>query len=882
LFQKRALFKFAECLREFGVRIHDDRALTRRSGSVGSGADRWQRDGGPVAITSVLWNGGEGYDLHVFPGAPLQPLDALLVVTAGGTSHFANALPAGITVQFIGEFAGAPSAHGVQVGATTGGINVANPRPDDRLNNFLIRAEVKEGGVVFPVKPRIRIHVHDKIVFGGVWLTPDTLSIHRGADGQRFSVLAQFDDDVIGDISRLPGITWQSSDSTKIAVDPNTGALSAKVDSGNQTITATLPAPLVSLNLKATAKALPTWATAATATHVSGPGVAALADVPNFLFIAEGFDKSDKDAFSDMVKKVVAFLGRDERTSPFKHLKKKINYWMTYIESPVKAASVLHEVHSYNRGTQLVGAEIPLALEPAPPPAPPAVPKLWSLQELIHEVGLPIPSEAIPPGSGEFVVDALFFFRSAAWLTLFGNKVTGRVDVNLFRSWADLADRHLIEERDSALGLAVGSRPNHENPRASRGVGWHPFRTNRAHLDGFLTLLKDAKTGTVIGHTWGAALPIGKDRPFVFALVAGTRNSGMQTPFELIASALDESPEVKLKTATLRRVTIDPYKIPKQPSLDTTTTVAHEASHSFDLGDEYGQVGRIPAAQVAAQAANLNLQDEASLLAAPQPPTITGLDGNKLKWLWPRIAKAGVLRDKPTPSGAGFEIPIEAQPDVPFKEGEVVQVRRRPLTAGIVPSDLLKISVGGVHPDKLVVETLGPLVITPTTFPKGSVVYAPVIDLPPVGTGKPLMLVHEKVRDHITAKGLPLNAPQTATLNRSCGDEGPAPLEAQKGTNLPLTLILPKGGFSHWIVGAFEGGGEFQCGLYHPTGACLMRTLIYDETSIIIFVGTGTSKITHDQLVFLMCPVCRYILVDKLDPTQHAEVEKFYSGRYPG
>jgi hypothetical protein len=29
LFQKRALFKFAECLPEFGLRIHDDRAIPR-------------------------------------------------------------------------------------------------------------------------------------------------------------------------------------------------------------------------------------------------------------------------------------------------------------------------------------------------------------------------------------------------------------------------------------------------------------------------------------------------------------------------------------------------------------------------------------------------------------------------------------------------------------------------------------------------------------------------------------------------------------------------------------------------------------------------------------------------------------------------------------
>jgi hypothetical protein len=178
-----------------------------------------------VTIDAVFWSGNEGFDLHVFPSAPAQPLDSLLGVTVNGTPHFAKNLPAGVTVQFIAEFAGSPSAHGVLVGPTTGTITVSNPRPAVRLNNFLVRAEVKEGGVVFAETPRIRVHVHDRIVANGVWLTPNELSIHKGADGQRFAVLAEFDDGVIGDISNFPGITWASGDDTKIHVDPSTGAL---------------------------------------------------------------------------------------------------------------------------------------------------------------------------------------------------------------------------------------------------------------------------------------------------------------------------------------------------------------------------------------------------------------------------------------------------------------------------------------------------------------------------------------------------------------------------------------------------------------------------------------------------------------------------------
>src|SRR5262245_50879048 len=105
----------------------------------------------------------------------------LRVVVDGTTLHDGNALPSGITVKFIGEFEGTPSAHGVLVGTNTGRVTVAKPRPTTRLHNFLIRAEVKDASGTFAIKPRIRMHVHDFAT--DVVLTPDPLSIRRGSDG---------------------------------------------------------------------------------------------------------------------------------------------------------------------------------------------------------------------------------------------------------------------------------------------------------------------------------------------------------------------------------------------------------------------------------------------------------------------------------------------------------------------------------------------------------------------------------------------------------------------------------------------------------------------------------------------------------------------------
>ena len=63
-----------------------------------------------------------------------------------------------------------------------------------------------------------------------------------------------------------------------------------------------------------------------------------------------------------------------------------------------------------------------------------------------------------------------------------------------------------------------------------------------------------------------------------------------------------------------------------------------------------------------------------------------------------------------------------------------------------------------------------------------------------------------------------------------------------------------------WIVGAFEGGSNYTCDIYHPSGECVML---------------DSSKAKQ------FCHVCRYAMVDQIDPLKHGAIDRDYDKQYP-
>jgi hypothetical protein len=114
------------------------------------------------------------------------------------------------------------------------------------------------------------------------------------------------------------------------------------------------------------------------------------------------------------------------------------------------------------------------------------------------------------------------------------------------------------------------------------------------------------------------------------------------------------------------------------------------------------------------------------------------------------------------------------------------------------------------------------------------------------------------IREHVDQSQLPLNAKPGRGLAACEPDDS----GRQSARNLPDGLPKCRPRNRSRIVGLYEGGDEFHCGVYHPTGACVMRTSFMDE-----------------QIPY--CPVCRYIMVDLVDPTKHGVIDRDYGGIYP-
>jgi hypothetical protein len=61
------------------------------------------------------------------------------------------------------------------------------------------------------------------------------------------------------------------------------------------------------------------------------------------------------------------------------------------------------------------------------------------------------------------------------------------------------------------------------------------------------------------------------------------------------------------------------------------------------------------------------------------------------------------------------------------------------------------------------------------------------------------------------------------------------------------------------LVGAYFGG-HFACGVLHPTGQCMMCDSFDDAAQF--------------------CQVCRYALVEQIDPEQHWAIDLEYEKKY--
>jgi hypothetical protein len=137
-----------------------------------------------------------------------------------------------------------------------------------------------------------------------------------------------------------------------------------------------------------------------------------------------------------------------------------------------------------------------------------------------------------------------------------------------------------------------------------------------------------------------------------------------------------------------------------------------------------------------------------------------------------------------------------------------------------------------------------------TTVPNPTVLFMHV----PQSNNTDATLVHDDVLAWMRTNGPLTRETREADVTKCDPTKGTQSEDNQLRANVPAKLLR----FGTMLIGLHDGGNRYRCGVYHPAGTCLMRK-------------------TWDKTKF--CHVCRYILVDRIDPSKHAVIDDDF--KYP-
>jgi hypothetical protein len=314
-------------------------------------------------------------------------------------------------------------------------------------------------------------------------------------------------------------------------------------------------------------------------------------------------------------------------------------------------------------------------------------------------------------------------------------------------------------------------------------------------------------------------------------------------------------------------LTLNFTDVPSEVEADRSRTVAHELGHSFGLGDEYADSNAsfsFPRDHADPSQANLQTEGDTSIIPDPNHPDQTIISGDQIPWVWHRILAATVVNGDISPQGLDtFLIPVE--PDVSFRfvVGDELLLRPRERGKPLRKFQSFEISrtliVQEVDTDSLVVRALG--AISAQAFPAGSLLFKPKPALASVlsATYPYSEMIAKNIKDLITTNKAPLTV-VPCVLDQ---DDTQLPILDDGGSEhrTPVANLRPSLADLTRIVGLYAGGSLSTCGIFHPTGHCMMRH--------------------HHEIDSEFCAVCRYIMVDMIAPEFHPEIDADYDKIYP-
>jgi hypothetical protein len=243
-----------------------------------------------------------------------------------------------------------------------------------------------------------------------------------------------------------------------------------------------------------------------------------------------------------------------------------------------------------------------------------------------------------------------------------------------------------------------------------------------------------------------------------------------------------------------------------------------------------------------------------------------------IKWNWHRIRKAAVIALPIDNRLDGtFRVFVKKGSGSQFEPGQYVRLRQR-IRRAVINRDPkisnVEFRIESIHAENLnntsdpfnmtiVIKSESPLVDT-DPFGPGSLIYLPVptpIDPPPAF--RPYLTMVSPLAERV------MNKIGGAMTGKVCVIEAEAGIFSS-ATQTPVVelpdpdIVIPPQQLPE-LVGAYFGG-SYAFGVLHPTGQCMMRN-DWDEQST-------------------FCPVCRYVLVEQINPEKHWDIDREYEKKY--
>ena len=834
-----------------------------------------------MAIRRLFWDAGSDRDIHLLRGQTSRALisTGLHVVDENGDKPGADnylLLTPGDRIVFTPRFkrTNAPPADyennelGFRVDQRTGAVTALAQHTRIK-HNFIIEIQGHNQDGSTSTTETIRVHVHDSV--SDLWLTPERLTVRPTGlprpEGttSRFSLRVQFDTGVVGDLTDHHGVTWTSEGpggTDNFFADGKLRIAAVDTPGSEIPIRATLPASLSGRRTDpATLRIGHPWTDepdppeAETVVGGAGPGVAP-DRVPNVLVLGDGFLDDDSDAFDGIVDRIVHHLRTNRLMRPYDLLSSSMNFWKVFLPSDVRGISFRCEVYTLLDGSQTWAVVLP------PVEAPPDSGN-WGLEHLLYAAGLPVPFDATRPND----------LIKADWDAVLDTSAWPSNVVSLIDNWKKLANRGFLEQLDGFPGMSFGGPPAASTADYTL-LNLFEDRGGTTALRSFYRSLKAEN-----GITTEAGKPVGD----LWATIDFSLYDFDNTDLVLLISSLDAGRAVNgtgyiaMSRGEKRnrfpveplgggRIgwTLDLQDSPSALAAEQGRTAAHELGHSFGLGDEYvareNKGNNFPNAEASLEP-YANLQTEADIRAGAGI-----LIAGEIKWNWHRIRKAAVIDGDITVENGGFRVPVVAGQATRFEVGDEVLLRVRtrghPLQkrqTTLSDGKLLKV-VEALTDSSVVVEPIASLPFDALKteilgdYKKGSILFAPTPA--PASIRSAVIpfarMIASNIQGSIEGNDRPLTAKPCVF------DDSDAQKPNLAGVNLPGVLC-----FKHKprIIGLYSGGDEWPCGIFHPAGQCMMRNS-----------DDGDAE---------FCAVCRYILVDFINPFRHFEIDRDYAEIYP-